>query len=199
MATDRNRALRALVPAAYAAAILLVLMPLADAVASTWPLLLSQYRWRYTAAGVLSGSLLMPLLGLLLAAQAAAVAGHRRVLTALGWASLLAAAGLALDLLFFTRDAPMIGRRLLDVARTVFIAGTLKTGMKLAFSTFGLVFLGFGALGAAREIAPTDPKGDDVKLGQVLLAARAMSVNRPEAVMDRQALAAPDSGRLDQD
>jgi hypothetical protein len=136
----------------------------------------------------------MPLLGLLLATLAAAVAGHRRVLTALGWASLLVAAGLALDLFQFTRDAPMVGRRLLDMARTVFVVGTLKTGTKLGFSTFGLVFLGFGALGAAREIAPTDPKGDPVQLGQVLVAARAMSVGRPEAVVDMQALDDPDSG-----
>ena len=183
--------MRALVPAAYAAAILLVLVPLADAVASTWPLLLNQYRWRYLATGALSGFLLMPLLGLLLAAVAAAAAGHRRVLTALGWASLLTAVGLAVELFQFTRDAPLVGRRLLDVARTVFVVGTLKTGMKLGFSTSGLVFLGFGALGAAREIAPT---GDPVQLGQVMVVARSMAVSWPETVVDMQALDDPDSG-----
>jgi hypothetical protein len=87
-ATDR------LVPPAYGLATLLVLVPILDVLLQVWPLDPTEASWRFGAIGILSRSLLTPLLGLLLAMGTAAAAGHRPALRLTGALSGLLAFGL---------------------------------------------------------------------------------------------------------
>jgi hypothetical protein len=56
---------------AYVGAILLVLIPFLQATQQLWPLQLGNIRWRYGAANALSSVLLLPFLGMSLAALVA--------------------------------------------------------------------------------------------------------------------------------
>jgi hypothetical protein len=62
---------------AYCVAVLLVVTPLVDLVANVWPPRLSAVEWRFGTFGLLSGFLLTPLLGMVLATAAAALLEHR--------------------------------------------------------------------------------------------------------------------------
>jgi hypothetical protein len=77
---------RALAFGGYAIAAYLVLAPLTETFLQLWPFRIGDARWRYGAAGVMSQSLMTPLLGLLLAVGIAVYLGHRtraRLLAAL--------------------------------------------------------------------------------------------------------------------
>ena len=65
--------------AGYFLSALLVLTPFVDAVQSTWPPRFGDERWRFGAVGALSGLLLIPLLGLVIALFISAASDHRRV------------------------------------------------------------------------------------------------------------------------
>jgi hypothetical protein len=95
---------RKLAPAGYACAALLMVIPIVEALAAGYPWDLGSAQWRFGAAGLLSRALLIPCLGLCLAAGVAAVMHHRRtlrtvsLLAGLGCLSLVILAGMfALD------------------------------------------------------------------------------------------------------
>lgn len=75
---------RSLARAGYLLASLLVVLPLFDATMQAWPLHVSDERWRFQTLGAVSNLLLVPLLGLLLAATIASLAGDRRVKRVVG-------------------------------------------------------------------------------------------------------------------
>ncbi|MCH7532009.1 MAG: hypothetical protein IIB36_09680 [Gemmatimonadetes bacterium] len=86
---------RSVARAVYLVAILLVVGPLLDLVASVWPLSPTSVAWRFAATGLLSKALLVPLLGSLAAVVAALVLEHRRFLRLLSYAN----AGIAILLI----------------------------------------------------------------------------------------------------
>ena len=94
--TDTS-AFRGFARATYFIAFLLVFIPLFDFVVSLGPVTLDDYSWRFETLGRLSGYLLTPLLGLLLAIVIAATRGHpgvaRSISTVTLVLALLAAAG----------------------------------------------------------------------------------------------------------
>lgn len=93
-----------LVAPLYAVALLLIATPVFDFVTSVLPLRLGNIEWRFAAVGLLSGFLLTPLLGILVATLAALIARHRLFLTVLAWSSLILATGLALLVVAFALD-----------------------------------------------------------------------------------------------
>lgn len=96
--------LRRLAGPLYAIALLMLVIPATDFVSNVWPLNPGDFRWRFGMVGLLSGFLLTPLLGLLLAAVVAAITEDVRMLRAV---SAVAGAGALILVLFvglFTLD-----------------------------------------------------------------------------------------------
>ena len=149
-ATDR------LVPPAYGLAAVLVLVPILDVLLQVWPLDPGEASWRFGAIGILSRSLLTPLLGLLLAMATAAAAGHRHALRLTGALSGLLAVGLVAVGGLFALDglelravvAPGEPRARFD--RTGFQA-SVKLGLFILLSLAYAIFAWLGVRDEKRE------------------------------------------------
>ncbi len=129
----------------YLVAALLVVTPVMDTLTNVWPLAFGDLRWRYGAAGLLSGFLLTSLLGMALAVLTAVALRHRRVLAVLfvlnvaAAVVLLAATGLfGLDVLQVRVTVPMESRGLFDV-------GAVKALVKHGTLVASFAALGVGA------------------------------------------------------
>lgn len=136
----------------YVIAALLVLLPATDFVSNVWPLQPGDFRWRFGMTGLLSGFLLTPLLGVVLAALVAAITDDRRtlrltcVVAAAGAVLLVALVALfGLDVLQFRTEVPADRRGPFDFAN---IRATVKH--LLAAASLGwLAMSGLRATGAA--------------------------------------------------
>lgn len=96
--------MRRLAVALYLIAALFLLTPVLDFVASVWPLRIHDIQWRFATGGLLSGYLLTPLLGVLLAMIAAALLEHRVVQRSLAIVSIVVAVALVGVMGVFTLD-----------------------------------------------------------------------------------------------
>jgi len=88
----------------YAFALLLVATPAIDFMTSIFPTQLRSAQWRFASAGLLSGFLLTPLLGIAIAITVAAIRGHGSVQRLLSVVNLLLAILLMVLLLSFVLD-----------------------------------------------------------------------------------------------
>jgi hypothetical protein len=95
---------KALARPAYLLAFLFLVIPVADAVMTVWPLRFDDERWRFGAVGSFSGITLVPLLGLFVAVTVAIVLDHRRTRKLIGWVSALGALFFAVVLVVFVLD-----------------------------------------------------------------------------------------------
>jgi hypothetical protein len=73
------QALRPFAVAAYLVALLLILAPPLEVMTNLSTLQLTDARWRFGATGLMTGSLLLPVAGFLLAIMTAVLTGHRWV------------------------------------------------------------------------------------------------------------------------
>jgi len=89
----------------YLAAFLLVVPPLAQAVTQLWPWALRSIQWRFTAATVLSTALVLPAIGLVLAAAVARAAGQRGGVVTVGVLAVTGVLGLLACTANFVLDA----------------------------------------------------------------------------------------------
>lgn len=130
----------------YAIALLLLVIPATDFVSNVWPLQPGDFRWRFGMTGQLSGVLLTPLLGIVLAALVAAITDDRRTLRL---TSIVAAAGaiflvlivalFGLDILQFRPDVPVDRRGPFDLANVRAVVRHLLTASSLGWlATSGL-------------------------------------------------------------
>ncbi len=132
---ERDR-LKPLSLPAYTVAFLLVFVPLADTAAGLLPVRYAEVQWRFGALGLLSQTVMTPLLGVLVALVVGAVLGHRRrlrfleVLMILAALVLLAAGGL------FALDAVQTHISVRPEARLAFARATV-----IALAKYGLGFL----------------------------------------------------------
>ena len=128
---------------AYLLAALLVLWPPADFLVNVWPPHFDAVAWRYAAEGLLTGSLLITILGFLLASWLAMAQGHRRVLVGLGICDLiLAVICIALAVDFLLNALQMRGQVVSQPgAMRTYDMGTLKGVGKLLITAAFLVWL----------------------------------------------------------
>ena len=80
-----------LLKAGYLVALLLVLVPVSDAVARTWPLRPGDERWRFGTLGIVFNAMVTPLLGVFLAMVTAALLEQFRTLRVIAVVTLVAA------------------------------------------------------------------------------------------------------------
>lgn len=155
--TERSsRALDVLARPLYFLAILLIGTPLVDILANTWPLHVGVVGWRYGAAGMFSGFLMTPLLGVALACWLAAALGHRviqrllMIVCVVGAIVLLVAGlGFALDVLELRHNVPTTPPQ----AMWNFEVGAAKAFLKYLTTVVALAWLGLAMRRALRSSA----------------------------------------------
>ena len=90
---------------AYLVGVSLILIPLIDVTAQTWPLNLGNEQWRFGAIGLLSNAFIVPAAGILVVLGVAIALEHYRVVRVAGWLCAAGAALTALTLGLFALDA----------------------------------------------------------------------------------------------
>jgi hypothetical protein len=159
------------VAALYAFALVLVTSPLIDLLSTAWPPRFGDLSWRYGFFGLGAGYLHTPLIGLVLAAAVAYWREHRRVLRALGLASVAAAGVLVPVLALWPLDVREIAAlRAEELRRGVAIGGVIQE-LKYLGACVVLGCLGIGALGTAASVR-NEPRGDGLGAGAIVGRAR---------------------------
>jgi hypothetical protein len=149
---------------------LFVVLPALDFVTNVWPLHVGDLQWRYGTVGLLSGFLLTPLLGVLLATLVAAVLRHALLQRLLAVLDLVAAALLLLGCALFLLDALQYRGNVPAEAKATFDVGTGKALLKHFTGAGVLAWLGVVGWKAARA----------ARLGQARDTAAPLLV-RPES------------------
>lgn len=90
---------------AYLSALLLIVVPLAQAVSQLWPLQFGNIQWRFQAAGSLSSVLLLPYLGLVIYALIARSTGANGAAKVIGIIAAIMTVVLAASVVVFALDA----------------------------------------------------------------------------------------------
>jgi hypothetical protein len=123
----------------YASAILLLIIPLLQAVSTIWPLQLGNIQWRFGAANALSSVLLLPFLGLVLLLVLSRMLASRPLSLVVGVISTLFAIGLASSLVLFILDGlqlkAIVNSAQMQPFQSVFVRVGLITGL------FAIVYL----------------------------------------------------------
>jgi hypothetical protein len=149
--TDR---LGALAGPAYCVAALLVVTPLGDFVSGVWPWRISALDWRFASSGLLSGFLLTPLLGALVAIAVAASRGSERTLRVLGIATLAAGGVCLVVFLAFVLDAVQLNASIPEQQRRAFMDASIKAMVKYLMACAACYWLGVTAYRLGRWKVP---------------------------------------------
>lgn len=152
---------------AYCVAALLVVTPLGDFVSGVWPWRLAALDWRFASSGLLSGFLLTPLLGALIAIGVAAMLGSDRVLRALGVGTLVAGGACVVILLAFILDAVQLNSSIPEPQRRAFLDASIKALLKYALASAAMFWLGMRAyrLGRWKQSQRTSARRDTIVIG----------------------------------
>lgn len=138
----------------YVVAAMLVLLPLAELFVSIWPLQPGVVRWRFGAVGLLSGALLVPILGIVLAYALAVLLEHRMMQRIIALLSGLVAVALVAAAAGFVLDALQMRVEVRPQAHRSFdMASVLGLG-KMLLAMVALVSLGVAGWRSARVGAP---------------------------------------------
>ena len=143
-------ALRRLIPAAYAVAIVFLLSPLVDVVTNVYPFELGSVQWRYGAVGIMSNYLISGVFGLLLGTFAAVLGGHAKVLWVFFALNLALAVALVALLGLFALDVLQLRSMVRPEAADMFGIGAGKAALKLLLVAASLGLLGVVGFKAAR-------------------------------------------------
>jgi hypothetical protein len=132
----------------------LVITPLGDFVSGVWPWRIGALDWRFASSGLLSGFLLTPLLGALIAIAVAAARGSERVLRALGVATLVGGAFCVIVLLGFILDAVQLNSNIPQQQRRAFVDASVKAFLKYVLAVAASYWLGITAYRMGRWTIP---------------------------------------------
>ncbi|NJD19649.1 MAG: hypothetical protein FIA95_10265 [Gemmatimonadetes bacterium] len=133
--------LRGMAGPAYLLAAILIVFPAIEVVAAIWPARFGDITWRVTSVNVLSGAVLLPLLGLFLAHALSIFLEQWRVVKVLSWINVALAVILVLGLGVYALDAS--GLRA-ETPRTAQFAFDLR--VVVSFARYGLGLLTLAAL-----------------------------------------------------
>lgn len=150
--------LHALAWPTYAVALFLIAMPLMDFVANVWPPAPGLATWRYASAGILSGFLMTPMVGVVMAFAAASVLDQRRSLKVFGILAAVVAVILIAAALLFVLDVLQVRATLEEEERTRILIGGAMALVKYLVAAGCLVWLSLAGIRASRG-ARSDRKG----------------------------------------
>lgn len=140
-----NERLGGLAAPAYCVAALLVITPIGDFLSGVWPWRVGAVDWRFASSGLLSGFLLTPLLGALIAIVVAAWRGNDRVLRVLGVLTLALSAVCVIVLLAFILDAVQVSGAVPAQQRRAFLDASVKAFLKYIMAGVASYWLGMRA------------------------------------------------------
>lgn len=140
-----NERLAPLAGPMYCVAALLVITPLGDFVSGVWPWRLAALDWRFASSGLLSGFLLTPLLGALIAIGVAAVVGHDRILRVVGLIVLIAGGICVVILGAFLLDVVQLKGSIPEQQRRPFLDASIKAFVKYVLAAASSIWLGLRA------------------------------------------------------
>ena len=148
------------VKALYPVATLLILVPLVDLSLRVFPPQFGTLQWRFATVGLFLGNLGTILLGTGLLGLVAAIAGHRRLLRGLGYATLAVGVILLAVVVLFGLDAIQIRRLANPNLKRAVLLSSLGAMFTATMGIISLFLLGRGALGASRApaVAARRPK-----------------------------------------
>ncbi len=135
----------------YGVAILLLIIPAVDFISGVLPLRFDNIEWRFASAGLLSGFVLTPLLGMVLAMLVAMVCEHPEVQRVLAVLNLAMATLLALLMVGFLLDIVQLRNVVQPESRDAFNAAAWKAALKHFAFTIVLGWLGRRGLQVARR------------------------------------------------
>ncbi len=165
MPNRRFEGVEALVAPLYFVALLLVLTPVMDFATSVLPLRVSNIEWRFASVGLLSGFLLTPVLGIVLAILIAGWSGHEKFQRVIAIVNLASVAVFALLLVFFLLDILQLRSAVQAEAKTAFEGAAIKAVAKYLCVMFALGWLGLKGLSASRWREPVKRQAAAVVIG----------------------------------
>jgi chromate transport protein ChrA len=127
----------------YAVAFLLVAFPLVDFLQSIRGFQPGNLQWRFATVGLLSGVLLTPILGVIVAMVVAAIRGHALVQRLLAILNLLAAVVLLVLLIGFVLDLLQLRSIVPEAGRAEFRSASMRAVVKHLSASLVLFFLGW--------------------------------------------------------
>lgn len=143
MASPRLDPEEALIGPVYLVAALLVLLPAVDFVMSVGTPQPGSVQWRFATVGLLSGYTITPILGAAIALVVAGFAGHRLVMAAVSWLSLVGAAILLLLVASFLLDAIQLRLTVPEDGQRAFRSASARALVKHGLSAAAFLYLGW--------------------------------------------------------
>lgn len=145
----------ALAPALYLVALLLIGIPALDFVQSVGAPQLRNVQWRFASAGLLSGLLITPLLGVAMAIVVASVRGHAVTLRILSYLSIAGALAFLAVIAGFALDTLQLRSIVPEQRQLEFRSAAIKAALKYAATVVALGYLGFRGLRIRLEKSST--------------------------------------------
>jgi len=151
---------RPLALAGYPIALLLIASSVMDTLPKVLPADFGSRDWRYGALGLTFNSIVTPILGLVIAAAAALIARHRKVLLTVSGVFLALAAFAVIGGLIFVLDYNGLAGGLSERAAAGFRVATWKTALIVLLLIPAAIWFGIGGLRAAGTDGAPDSSGD---------------------------------------
>lgn len=138
--------------AIYFVAVLMILLPPLDVILSLQQYAWASARWRFGAVGLVSGAMLLPITGLLLASLTAVTAGQRLMHRIVLLAVAVLALGLVLTMVLFGLDAIQVRREANPEVLRLFDIAVVKTLLMQAMQIVAVGLIARSALRAGRSL-----------------------------------------------
>jgi hypothetical protein len=153
--------LRRIAAPAYVVAVVLILLPLAEVLASTSPWRLFDARWRFGFFGVISNALLLPATGLFIAFVAATLFNQKTVRRIIGFIAAVAALICSIGLAVFVLDALQTRAAVRPEMQSNFSTAAIAAGARVIVSLIVCAVIARAALARSRVPVSTS---DEVPL-----------------------------------
>lgn len=148
----------ALVAPLYFIAALLIATPLMDFASSVLPLRAASLEWRFASVGLLSGFLLTPLLGVIVALAVAVYADHVGFVRVLSILNAVVAVLFIVVLVLFVLDIIQLRSVVQEQAKAAFQSAATKAVVKHACFIIALGWLAIRGLRTARWAMPASSR-----------------------------------------
>jgi hypothetical protein len=143
---------RTLIAPGYLISLILFALPISDTLIQLIPFQFGVERWRFGAAGTMSGMLLLPLVAAGMAMTVATLADHRRFRRILGWLyaafALVLAAVLVLFILDFFQTRTQVRPQFLSTMTNA----TIMSIVKQVFTIIALTLLSRAGLSGPKQV-----------------------------------------------
>lgn len=165
MSQRRSEIIETLAGPLYLIAFLLIATPVLDFVSGVLPLRMDNIEWRFATVGLLSGFLLTPVLGIVLAILVAASSGHDLMQRIAGFLVIAVAVAFAVVLVFFLLDIVQLRSAVQEEARSQFEGAAWKAVAKHLLFIVVMGWLGVRMLRIPRSVAAAAKRPAAVVIG----------------------------------